>query len=62
MLFYKMKNKEKEIFIKTDEVLLTKDDIRNYAVKNNIVEDDIECNEAYLVSFSDYAEHLSSRV
>ena len=26
MIFYKMKNKDKEVFIKSNEVLLTKDD------------------------------------
>ena len=62
MIFYKMKNKDKEVFIKSNEVLLTKDDIKNYAVKNNIVEEDVEWNEAYLVPTSDYTEHLLSRV
>lgn len=62
MIFYKMKNKDKEVFIKSNEVLLTKDDIKNYAVKNNIVEEDDEWNEAYLVPTSDYTEHLLSRV
>ena len=33
MIFYKMKNKDKEVFIKSNEVLLTKDDIREFAVK-----------------------------
>lgn len=62
MIFYKMKNKDKEVFIKSNEVLLTKDDIKNYAVKNNIVEEDVEWNEAYLVPTSDYTKHLLSRV
>lgn len=62
MFFYKLKNKEKEIFIKSEEVLLTKEDIRNYAVKNSIVKDDEEWNEAYLVPSSDYYEHQLSRV
>ena len=61
MIFYKMKNKDKEIFIKTNEVLLTKEDIRNYAVMNNIVEDD-DWNEAYLVPADDYTGHLLAKV
>lgn len=62
MIFYKIKNKDKEVFIKSNEVLLTKDDIKNYAVKNNIVEEDVEWNEAYLVPTSDYTEYLLSKV
>lgn len=62
MIFYKMKNKDKEVFIKSNEVLLTKDDIREFAIKNNIVEEDVEWNEAYLVPTSGYTEHLLSRV
>lgn len=62
MIFYKMKNKDKEVFVKSKDVLLTKDDIRAFAVKNNIIEDDVEWNEAYLVPTSDYTEHLLSRV
>ena len=62
MIFYKMKNKDKEVFIKSNEVLLTKDDIREFAIKNNIVEEDVEWNEAYLVPTSDYTEHLLSRI
>ena len=62
MIFYKMKNKYKEVCIKSNDVLLTKDDIKEFAVKNNIVEEDVEWNEAYLVPTSDYKEHLLSRV
>ena len=62
MIFYKMKNKNKEVFIKSNEVLLTKDDIKEFAIKNNIVEEDVEWNEAYLVPTSDYTEHLLSRI
>ena len=57
-----MKNKDKEVFIKSNEVLLTKDDIKEFAIKNNIVKEDVEWNEAYLVPTSDYTEHLLSRV
>ena len=57
-----MKNKDNEIFIRSEKILLTKDDIRNYAIKNNIVEDDVEWNEAYRIPSSEYAEHLLLRV
>ena len=62
MNFYKLKSKDKEIFIKSKDVLLTKNDIIHYAVENYIVEGDMEWNEAYLVPSSDYAEHLLSKV
>ena len=62
MIFYKMKNKDKEVFIKSEEVLLTKEDIKNYAVQHNVVENDIDWNEAYLVPSSDYAGYLLSKI
>ena len=62
MKYYKLKNKETQVFIKTNEVLLTKSDIIKYAVENGIVEKNSCWNEAYLVPSSDYAEHLLSRV
>lgn len=62
MIFYKMKNEDKELFIKSEELFLRKDEIFRYAVRNNIVKADDEWNEAYIITSGDYIRHLLSKV
>jgi len=62
MNFFKLKHKDKEVFLNSDEVLTTADVVRDHAVITGLIPADGENWEVLLVPSSEYCEYLLKKV
>lgn len=62
MRFYKLKKNDKEVFLNSDQILLSTDAIKDYATITGAIPADEENWEVLMVSLSEYCEHLMQEV
>ena len=62
MLFYKVRNNEKEVCFRTDEVLYTTEEIVKYAMGNGFIEKSDTRYEAFIISSDEYRKYMLNKI